>query len=116
MHYRQSYFILLEGDIKSMESTGTSYSVVYESRIPVPLTFNRPIEWLKIDSTPLPLKTNSLGAVLPSGLHELDISTGSQTFQVIDEAGYLSSTLFSLLGFVSVLILVVLYLYSRVKR
>jgi len=108
--------ILLEGDIKSMEATGTSYSLVYESRIPVPLTFSRPLEWLKIDSVPMSIKANSLGVVLPSGRHELDISTGSQTFQVIDEAGYLSSTLFSLLGLFSVLVLAVLYVYTRVKR
>lgn len=108
--------ILLEGDIKSIKVEGTSYSVVYESRIPVPLTFSRPLEWLKIDSVPLSIKTNSLGVVLPSGRHELDISTGSQTFQIIDEAGYLSSTLFSLLGLFSVLVLAVLYIYSRMKR
>lgn len=108
--------ILLEGDIRSIKAEGASYSVVYESRIPVPLTFSRPLEWLKIDSVPLSLKTNSLGAVLPSGRHELDISTGSQTFQVIDEAGYLSSTLFSFLGLLSVLVLAVLYFYSRMKR
>ncbi|MCJ7580939.1 MAG: DUF2334 domain-containing protein [Candidatus Aminicenantes bacterium] len=106
----------LEGDIKDLKASGTTYSMMYESSIPVSFTYSRPVNWIEVDSQPIDFVSRKLGVVLPKGKHELLVSTGSQTFQVIDKAGYVSSSLFYILGFFSMVFLAVLYLYSRVKR
>jgi len=108
--------ILLEGDIKTLEVSGSRYTLTYSSPIPVSLTFSRPLEQVLLDFAPVPLHHDKLGVILPKGEHELEILTGSQSFQVIEKTGYLSSSVFYFLGVCSVLLLSVFYFYSRIKR
>jgi len=108
--------ILMEGDIKSLQSTGYEYKVRYQSLIPVPLTFSRPLEKIELDSREVELSNQDLGMILPRGEHELRLVTSSASFQAIGEAGYYSASIFYLLGLFSVLLLGAFYIYARVKR
>lgn len=102
--------ILMGADIDSFEVSGNTYTLVYRSPVPVPLTYSRPLDHISIDGEPLELSSETLGAVLPKGRHMLEIKTRSSSFQIIDEVGYVSSSVFYFLGFISVVILGGIYL------
>lgn len=107
--------ILMEGDIKSLQTSGYEYRVRYSSPIPVSLTFSRTMEKIELDSEEVDLPAQNLGMILPRGEHDLRIVTSSASFQAIDEAGYYSASVFYLLGLFSVLLLGAFYIYARVK-
>lgn len=108
--------ILLDADIIDLKTSKNTYSLRYRSTLPVSLTFSRPLERVRLDSEPLALLPEKLGVILPKGDHELEISMGSQSFQVIDEVGYVSSSIFYLLGLISMSSLLAIYVYSRIRR
>lgn len=107
--------ILMEGDIKSLQSTGYEYKVRYNSPIPVSLTFSRPLERIELDAIEVENPDQNLGMILPRGEHDLRLVTSSASFQAIDEAGYYSASIFYLLGLFSVLLLIAFYIFARMR-
>ncbi len=108
--------ITFDGDMYDLNLTGNLYSLRYDSPTPVTLSFTRNLERVRIDGRVLEIPADHRETILPKGGHELEIFTESPPSRAIDVVGYLSSTLFFLIGLLSVGLLLVLYVYSRVKR
>lgn len=111
-----SHRIEFDGEIKSFKRDGNSFVLSYGSSLPVSLTFNRPLEKVKLDEKELSIPLDKNGVVLPSGDHSLEITPTSYLFYTIDIVGYISSYIFYLIGFVSVSLLFSIYIYSKIKK
>jgi uncharacterized protein YdaL len=114
--HRLSTRIIIDADIKDYKTMKNAYSMKYHSSLPVSLTFSRPLHRIRINSKKMNLSSNSLGTILPSGEHEIELLLKSQSFQMIDSVGYLSSSIFYFFGVFSVFSLVLIYFYTRIKR
>ena len=108
--------ITFDGDMYDLNLLGNLYSLRYDSPTPVALAFTRSLERVKIDGHTVEIPADRRETILPRGAHELEIFTESPPARAIDVVGYLSSTFFYLLGLLSVVSLLLMYLYSRVKR
>jgi len=69
-----------------------------------------------LDSKSLDVPYDKNSILLPKGEHTLEIFVESPPAHAINVIGYFSSTLFSILGALSVALLMVIYFYSRIKR
>lgn len=113
---RLSPHIQFDGDMYDMNLLGNIYSLRYRSPIPVALSFSRPLEQIKVDGREIEISPEKAGVILPKGEHELEIFTESRPAYAVDVLGYVSSWFFYILGIVSVSLLLIIYLYSRIKR
>jgi hypothetical protein len=104
------------GDIYDLSVSGNVYSLRYDSPTPVPLTFSRPLERIRLDGRTLAVPPNKSNLVLARGRHRLEIYTQSQSGYTIEVVGFFSSTVFLVLGLSSLSLLLFLYFYSRRKR
>lgn len=104
------------GDIKDLSVSGNVYSLLYNSPTPVTLTFNRPLERIRLDGVTMAVPQNKANLVLARGRHRLEIYTQSQSRHTIEVVGFFSSNIFLILGFSSLLLLLFLYFYSRSRR
>ncbi len=111
-----SHRIEFDGEIKSFKRDGNSFVLSYESSLPVSFTFNRPLEKVKLDEKDLSIPMDKSGVVLPSGEHTLEITPTTYLSYTIDIVGYISSYIFYLIGFVSVSLLLSIYIYSKIKK
>jgi len=71
---------------------------------------------VKLDENFLSIPMDKNGVILPRGNHKLEIVPSSSISYTVDVIGYLSSSIFYLLGFLSVTLLFSLYLYSKIKK
>lgn len=110
-----SHRMSFEAEISSFSRQGNVFRLRYKSPIPVPLTFSRPLDAVRLDSTALPLSPESSGLILPRGEHDLEIDIESSPAYAINVAGYLSSSVFYFIGLMSVGLLLGMYLYARKK-
>ena len=111
-----SHRIEFDGEISSFREEGGRFTLFYNSKLPVSLTFNRPLEEVKLDENFLSIPMDKNGVILPRGNHKLEIVPSSSISYTVDVIGYLSSSIFYLLGFLSVTLLFSLYLYSKIKK
>jgi len=113
----RSFQILYDGPVSSLTSTaGGGFRLVYNARLPVPMTTNRPFHSILLDNRPVFIHSETGGLVLPRGSHVLTLVPDSPTQQTVDQVGYLSSTLFSIIGFAAVMTLAALYILSRKRK
>ena len=108
--------ITFDGDMYDLNLMGEMYSFRYDSPTPTALLFNRPLERVMLDSKSLDVPYDKNSILLPKGEHTLEIFVESPPAHAINVIGYFSSTLFSILGALSVALLMVIYFYSRIKR
>lgn len=108
--------IEFDGEIKSFKREGNTYYLYYTSSLPVSMTFNRPMEEIKLDERKLSIPMDKSGIVLPPGEHTLRITPTTYLFYTLDIVGYISSYIFYLIGFVSVSLLFSIYIYSKIKK
>lgn len=108
--------MLIDGEIYDFTSLENTFKLRYKSPLPVSFTFNRPLEWIKLDSKDIPLSPDNEGLILPKGDHELEIYAESPPSYAIDVVGYLSSKAFYFIGLISVSLLIAIYVYSRAKK
>lgn len=111
-----SHRIEFDGEISNFKVEGGKFTLFYSSRLPVSLTFNRPLQEVKLDENVLSIPMDKNGVILPQGNHKLEITPTSSFSYSIDVIGYLSSSILYLLGFLSVVLLFSLYIYSKIKR
>ncbi len=111
-----SHRIEFDGEISSFKEESGKFIFFYNSRLPVSLTFNRPLQEVKLDGNVLSIPMDKNGVILPKGDHKLEITPTSSFSYTLDVIGYLSSSIFYLLGFLSVALLFSLYIYSKIKR
>ncbi|MGE5339922.1 MAG: DUF2334 domain-containing protein [Candidatus Omnitrophota bacterium] len=108
--------ITFEGDMYDLNLMGDIYSLRYDSPTPVALSFNRPLERIMVDSRRVDVSVEKNSMILPKGEHTLEIFVESRPSRAINVIGYFSSTVFYTLGLLSVVLLLVIYFYSRIKR
>ena len=108
--------LTFEGDIKDLSIAGNVYSLRYDSPTPLNLTFNRLPERVRLDGRTLDVPENSNNLLLVRGRHRLEIYTQSQPGHAIEVVGFFSANIFFILGLSSLLLLLCLYLYSRIRR
>lgn len=106
----------IDGEVYDFVRLENIFKLRYKSPTPVSFTFNRPLEWIKLDSEDIPFSPDYGGLILPKGEHELEIYAESPPSYAIDVIGYLSSKIFYFIGLVSVSLLLAIYIYSRAKR
>ena len=104
------------GDIYDLSVSGNVYSLRYDSPTPVILTFSQPLERVRLDGATLDVPADKTSLVLARGGHRLEIYTQSPSRHAIEVVGFLSANIFLILGLASLLLLLVLYLYSRSRR
>jgi hypothetical protein len=108
--------ITFEGDMYDLNMLGDIYSFRYDSPTPAALTFNRPLERIVLDSRLIDVPYNKNSIIFPKGEHTLEIFVESTPSRAINVIGYFSSTIFYLLGVLSVGLLLAIYFYSKIKR
>ena len=101
------------GDINDLSVSGNVFSLRYDSPTPVTLAFNRPLERVRLDGRVLALHPSKNRLVLARGSHRLEIYTQSHSRRAIELVGFLSSNIFLILGLFSLLLLLLIYIYSR---
>ncbi|MBN2346029.1 MAG: hypothetical protein JXO51_06530, partial [Candidatus Aminicenantes bacterium] len=104
------------GDVKDLTVSGNVFSMRYDSPTPATLSFSRPLEQVRLDGRTLPLQPDKGSLVLPRGAHRLEITTQSPSRHAIEVVGFFSSRSFFILGLSSLLLLLILYGYSRRRR
>jgi uncharacterized protein YdaL len=108
--------ITFEGDMYDLNMLGSIYGFRYDSPTPAALSFSRPLERIVLDSRLIDVPYDKNSIIFPKGEHTLEIFVESKPARAINILGYFSSTIFYLLGMLSVGLLLVIYLYSRIKR
>ena len=111
-----SHRMSFDAEVGSFVREGNIYKLHYQSPIPTSLTFSRPLEAVRVDAKKIPLSADKSGVILPRGEHDLEIYAESPPAYTIDVVGYLSSSVFLIIGVLSVGLLLGLYIYSRMKR
>lgn len=111
-----SHRIEFDGEISNFKGDGGKFIFFYNSLLPVSLTFNRPLQEVKLDENVLSIPMDKNGVILPQGNHKLEITPASSFSYTIDVIGYLSSSILYLLGFLSVALLFSFYIYLKIKR
>lgn len=108
--------LAFSGDIEDLSMAGNVYRLRYVSPTPVTLAFSRPLERIRLDGRTLAVPADKNNLLLARGRHRLEIYTQNPSRHAIEVVGFLSSNLFLILGLSSLLLLLVLYLYSRSRR
>jgi len=111
-----SHRMSFDAEVGSFVRDGNIYKLHYKSPIPASLTFSRPLESIRVDEKKIALSANKSGVILPRGEHDLEIYAESPPAYTIDVVGYLSSSIFLIIGVLSVGLLLGLYAYSRMTR
>ncbi len=111
-----SHKIEFDGEISDFKREGEKFILFYNSKLPVSLTFNRPLEEVKLDGKELSIPLDKNGVVLPKGDHKLEIVPSTSLSYTLDVVGYVSSSLFYLIGFISVSSLFLIYIYSKIRK
>lgn len=107
--------LTLEAEISDYSRQGQVIRLRYRSPVPVPLTFSRPLDAVRLDAADLPLPPDANRILLPRGEHTLKIDLESGPAYAVDVVGYLSSSVFYVIGLLSVGLLFGLYLTARKK-
>ena len=111
-----AYQMAFDGDFTSLEGTANAYKLKYRSPLAVSLTFNLIPDEMRLDGftiTPAPERS---GVMLPRGEHVLEIVTERMTTRAVRVAGYMTSSVFYILGLGSTLLLLGVYVCSRFMR
>lgn len=104
------------GDIDELVADGHVFRFGYDSLTPVSLSFNRPLERVTLDGHELAVAPDRNMLMLAGGRHRIEIVTASPPAMAIEAVGYVSASLFALLGLAAVLLLLGLYLVARWTR
>lgn len=108
--------VSLDADMFGVDIGMSSYRMAYRSSLPVHLFFNRPPGRITVDDKSLDVYKGQIRFILPRGTHRLDIQRSSGTFTLVNTVGLFSSKIFFNMGIFSVLCLVSLCLYVRLKK
>jgi uncharacterized protein YdaL len=111
-----AYQMVFDGDFTSLEGAGNAYKLSYRSPLPVSLTFNLTPDQMRLDGIPITPTPEQTGVMLPRGEHVLEIVTERMATRAVRVAGYMTSSIFYILGLVSMLLLLGVYVYSRFMR
>jgi len=111
-----SFRITFNGNFTDLESSGNAFLLKYDSPTPIALTFSRPPEKIFVDRMNRTPSLDKAGLILPRGRHDLEIVTETPAVRAVNVLGYLSSSLFYLLGLGAVFVLAGMYVSAKVRK
>ncbi|MBN1271156.1 MAG: polysaccharide deacetylase family protein [Candidatus Aminicenantes bacterium] len=108
--------VSLNADISGVKVGRNSYRIKYRSSVPVHMDCSSPPGKVTINTKSFPSYSGQQRFILPRGSHQLDIQLSSNSRFVVNELGHFSSWAFYNIGIFSVLVLVSVYVFVRIKK
>lgn len=108
--------ILFSGDLSDLSVFENILSFRYSSPTPVTLSYGYNLNKIRIDSKETIPANPGPNRVLPLGNHRVELFIHARAPEEVEMVGYYTSTIFYIFGIFAVSILVLLYLFHRLRR
>ena len=108
--------MLFDGDTIRLLKPGNPVSFEYGSETPAIISLKRSPQKVILNKTEQPINPDRNFIILAAGNHQIELYRSSPTSQKVEIFGYLTSSLFLILGIVAVFLLVLIYVYVKFKK
>ena len=108
--------MLFDGNITRINSSRNPYVFKYHSVTPSILSLKRTPSKISLNGNPMKVDPTQSHIILPAGNHQVELFPQSPADQGVETFGYISSSLFLIIGSLAAVLLLLVYLYIKFKK